>query len=156
MSLLPSGECAAPEAHAAVAAVLLRRAVEAKQRSAELVAASRGLRHASRVLLAWEQTQRARHRGLPVAPPAWFALVGMVDGRVVRAVFDNGRLRCDPLLERRGGLLVELGEEFTCDQPPRRFQASLQAPPVAVALTLVRACDVVLRLEVDVGQSAGR
>ena len=51
------------------------------------------------------------------------------------------RLTCDRLLGARARLLVDLGAEFRSDDPPRRYQASLQAAPVAVLLTLIRACD---------------
>jgi len=39
--------------------------------------------------------------------------------------------------------------EFRADDPPRRFAASLEAPPVAVLLTLIRACDLATMIEVD-------
>jgi hypothetical protein len=35
---------------------------------------------------------------------------------------------------------------------PRRYHASLQAPPVAVLLTLIRACDRITVMEVDLGE----
>jgi hypothetical protein len=34
----------------------------------------------------------------------------------------------------------------------RRYHASLQAPPVAVLLTLIRACDRITVMEVDIGE----
>jgi hypothetical protein len=43
------------------------------------------------------------------------------------------------------------GAEFSSDDPPRRYHASLQAPPVAVLLTLIRACDRITVMEVDLG-----
>jgi hypothetical protein len=43
------------------------------------------------------------------------------------------------------------GAEFCSDDPPRRYQASLQAPPVAVLLTLIRACDQATVMEADLG-----
>jgi hypothetical protein len=49
-------------------------------------------------------------------------------------------------------LLVDLGAEFRSDDPPRRYQASLQAPPVAVLLTLIRACDRTTVINVDLGE----
>jgi hypothetical protein len=44
-----------------------------------------------------------------------------------------------------------LGVQFRSDDPPRRYRASLQAPPVAVLLTLIRACDLITEMEVDLG-----
>jgi hypothetical protein len=53
----------------------------------------------------------------------------------------------------RARLLVDLGAEFRSDDPPRRYQASLQAPPVAVLLTLIRACDLATVMEADLGST---
>ena len=75
----------------------------------------------------------------------------MIDQQVVRAVWAGRRLCCDRLLEVRARLLVDLGAEFSSDDPPRRYHASLQAPPVAVLLTLIRACDLATMMEVDLG-----
>ena len=80
-----------------------------------------------------------------------------MDGEVVRAMIDGGRLVCDGPLETRAWLLVDLGEHFISDDdPPCLYRASLQAPLIAVALTLVRACDRVLELEFDLGQQSPR
>jgi hypothetical protein len=75
----------------------------------------------------------------------------VVDQQVVRAVWSDGQLCCDRLLEVRARLLVGLGAEFGSDDPPRRYHASPQAPPVAVLLTLIRACDRTTVMEVDLG-----
>jgi hypothetical protein len=75
----------------------------------------------------------------------------VIDQQVVRAVWSDGRLCCDRLLDARARVLVDLGAEFSSDDPPRRYYASLQAPPVAVLLTLTRACDRITVLEVDLG-----
>ena len=75
----------------------------------------------------------------------------MIDRQVVRAVWSDGQLCCDRLLGARARLLVDLGAEFSSDDPPRRYNASLQAPPVAVLLTLIRACDRITVMEVDLG-----
>jgi hypothetical protein len=87
-----------------------------------------------------------------VEPLAWFAIQGRIDDQVVRAVWADGRLTCDRPLRTRARLLVDLGAEFSSDDPPRRFVASLQAPPVAVLLTLIRACDLATVIEVDLGE----
>jgi hypothetical protein len=75
---------------------------------------------------------------------------GKIDQQVVRAVWADGRLCCDRLLEVRGRLVVDLGAEFGSDDPARRYHASLQAPLVAV-LPLIRTCDLTTVMEVDLG-----
>jgi len=101
--------------------------------------------------LARQRVRRQRRQGQEVGPLAWFAVQGVIDQQVVRAVWTDGQLRCDRLLDARARLLVDLGAEFTSDDPPRRYQASLQAPPVAVLLTVIRACDLTTVLDVDLG-----
>jgi len=81
------------------------------------------------VALARRRVLLQRRQGQQVGPLAWFAVEGLIDQQVVRAVWADGRLCCDRLL-------VDLGAEFSSDDPPRRYRASLQAPPVAVLLTL--------------------
>jgi hypothetical protein len=73
----------------------------------------------------------------------------VIDRQVVRAIWTDERLTCDRLLGARARLLVDLAAEFRSDDPPRRYQASLQAPPVAVLLTLIRACDLTTVMDVD-------
>jgi hypothetical protein len=72
---------------------------------------------------------------------ARFEIEGLLDGREVRAVWSGGRLACDETLLARALLLVDLEEEFVYDDPPRCFVATVEGPPIAVALTLIRACD---------------
>jgi hypothetical protein len=62
---------------------------------------------------------------------AWFAVEGVIGEQVVHAVGSDGQLSCDRLLASRARLLVGLGAEFCCQDPPRRFLASLLAtsPP---------------------------
>jgi hypothetical protein len=50
-----------------------------------------------------------------VGPLAWFAVQGVIDQQVVRAVWADGRLCCDRLLEVRARLLVDLGAEFSSE-----------------------------------------
>ena len=87
--------------------------------------------------------QRSRRGGPPVGR---FTVEGMVDGEAVRASWADGRLACDELLRSRALLLVDLAEEFVYSDPPRCFTASLDGPPIAVALTMIRACDRVTRI----------
>jgi hypothetical protein len=95
--------------------------------------------------------QRSRRGGPAVGR---FTVEGMVDGEAVRASWADGRLACDELLRSRALLLVDLEEEFLYSDPPRCFIASLDGPPIAVALTMIRACDRVTRILVAPPEAA--
>jgi hypothetical protein len=133
----------------AASAALASRYVVLERRQQEAVATARAICHASQVCLARQQVARQRRHGHRVGPLAWFGIEGIIEEQVVRAVWSDGHLTCDQLLGSRAQLLVDLGAEFRADDPPRRFMASLQAPPVAVLLTLIRACDLATMIEVD-------
>jgi hypothetical protein len=134
-------------------AALADRHVVLERRQQEVVATARAICHTSRVHLARQRVARQRRQGRHVGPLAWFAVQGVIDEQVVRAVWTDGQLTCDRLLGARARQLVDLGARFTWDDPPRWFVASLQAPPLAVLLTLIRACDLATVIEVDVGAS---
>jgi hypothetical protein len=143
-----------PPARAAILAqstALARQTVLLERRHQEVVAAARAICHMSRLRRVRQRVARRRRQGQQTEPLAWFALQGRIDEQVVRAVWSDGQLRCDQLLRSQARLLVELGAEFCCDDPPRRFVASLHAPPVAVLLTMIRACDLATVIEVDLG-----
>jgi hypothetical protein len=140
-----------PAATLAHAAALARRQVLLPRRHQEAVATARAVCHRSQLQLARQRVGRQRRQGQGIGPLAWFAVQGVIDQQVVRAVWTEGQLRCDRLLGARARLLVDLGADFRSDDPPRRYHASLQAPPVAVLLTLIRACDLTTVLEVDLG-----
>ena len=133
----------------AASAALASRYVVLERRQQEAVATARSICHASQVFLARQRVARQRRQGHRLVPLAWFGIEGMIEEQVVRAVWSDGQLTCDPLLSSRAQLLVDLGADFRADDPPRRFVASLQAPPVAVLLTLIRACDLATMIEVD-------
>jgi hypothetical protein len=84
--------------------------------------------------------------------PTQFTVEGVVDGRPVSARWSDGRLHCDEPLRERALFLVDLGEELVYTDPPRRFAATLTGRPVAIALTLLRACDRVTAFQVDLTQ----
>jgi len=76
-------------------------------------------------------------------------LEGVIDGRVVAAHWRAGDLSGDPELLERARIVVTLGDRWTLDSEdgadaldadPVVVLASLAGPPVAVALTLMRAC----------------
>ena len=133
------------------AATLAGRQVLLQRRHQEAVATARAVCHRSQLLLARQRVRRQRRQGQQVGPLAWFAVQGLIDQQVVRAVWSDGQLCCDRLLDARARLLVDRGAEFRSDDPPRRYRASVQAPPVAVLLTLIRACDRITVMEVDLG-----
>jgi hypothetical protein len=135
----------------ATSAALARRQVVLQRRQQEAVAAARPICHRSRVGVARQRVARQRRHGAGPEPLAWFGVEGVIGDQVVRAFWADGRLVCDRLLEARARLLVDLHAEFRSDDPPRRYLANLQAPPVAVLLTLIRACDLATVIEVDLG-----
>jgi hypothetical protein len=140
-----------PAATLAHTAALARQQVLLQRRQQEAVATARTVCHRSQLQLARQRVGRQRRQGQEVGPLAWFAVQGVIDQQVVRAIWTEGQLCCDRLLGARARLLVDLGAEFRSDDPPRRYHASLQAPPVAVLLTLIRACDLTTVLELDLG-----
>jgi hypothetical protein len=79
-----------------------------------------------------------------------FQLHGLIDGQPVAATLTRGRLICDPALRARAELLVDLHEVFSDEQGRPRYGASLEGPEVAVALTLLRACDPVAGLSLSI------
>ena len=135
-------------------AALARRQVLLQRRQQEALASARAICHRTQLQLARQRVRRQRRLGQDIGPLAWFAVQGVIDEQVVRAVWTEGQLSCDRLLGARARLLVDLGAEFRSDDPPRRYHASLQAPPVAVLLTLIRACDLTTVLEVDLGDGS--
>lgn len=148
----PTGPPARAAVLAATTALAGRYAV-LERRHQEAVAAARAICHTSQLSLARQRVAHQRRQGRPVGPLAWFGVEGTIGDQVVRAVWTDGQLTCDRLLRSRAQLLVNLGAEFRSDDPPRRFKASLQAPPIAVLLTLIRACHLTSVIEVDLGTS---
>ena len=100
---------------------------------------------------------QARERAARIPPPRparpyellGFRVEGVIDGEQVAAHLHDGQLECDEPLRDRALFLVDLREELVYSCPPRRFEATLDGRPVAVALTLLRACDRVVALEFD-------
>ena len=138
----------------ATVATLARRQAILERCSQEAVASAHRICHVSRLQRARRRVAADRRWGRDPGPLAWFAIEGMIDDRVVRAIWTEGQLCCDRALESRARLLVDLGAEFGSDDLPRRYRASLQAPPAAVLLTLIRACDLPMAIDVDLGASS--
>jgi hypothetical protein len=133
------------------AAALAAELVVLQRRQQEAVAAARAICHRAQLQRARRQIAAERRQGRDPGPLAWFAVEGLIADQVVRAVWADGQLCCDRPLESRARLLVDLGAEFSSEEVPRRYRASLQAPPAAVLLTLIRACDRATVIEADVG-----
>jgi hypothetical protein len=95
------------------------------------------------------RSARGFHGAAAVRTLAGFTVEGVVDGQRVCARWSANRLECDESLRDRALFLVDLGEELVYADPPRRLTATLEGPPVAVALTLLRACDRVIAFEFD-------
>jgi hypothetical protein len=79
-----------------------------------------------------------------------FQVQGLIDGQPVAATLTRGHLICAPALRARAELLVDLQEVFSDEQGRPRYGASLEGPEVAVALTLLRACDPVAGLSLSI------
>lgn len=135
-----------------VSMVLKDRRQLAVERARMLSSTAFVLRAAAEAQCQRYRTDRAaRHPGESSATRELlgFTVEGMVDGQRVAAHFTDGLLDCDELLRDRALFLVDLGEELIYADPPRRFEATLSGRPVAVALTLLRACDRVVAFEFD-------
>jgi len=144
----------AQTAAAVAAAVLLadRRSVAMRHAQAlhETAAILRQTSQTERVLIRRARERRARTTAPePRRELIGFTLEGLVDGEPVSARWANGTLQCDPPLRERALLLVDMGEEFVYPDSPRCLAATLDGRPVAVALTLIRACNRVVAFEVD-------
>ncbi len=131
-------------AAAAAATLLDQRRRAAIRRSQSLEAASIRLRTSARTTFARNRLVRSHQTPRTAQPEhglAGFRLEGVVDGETVVASWSEGRLHCDPGLYDRALFLVDLGERLIYTNPPREFVATLDGPPIAVALTLLRSCD---------------
>jgi hypothetical protein len=83
-----------------------------------------------------------RRKGSDAGRPeeAWFTVRGIVDGVPTVARWSPTYLDCDGELLRRATVIVALGESFTTPSAAGQVvHASLDAPPIAVLLTIMRA-----------------
>jgi hypothetical protein len=106
----------------ATVATLARRQVILERCSQEAVASAHRICHVSRLRRARRRVAADRRWGRDPGPLAWFAVEGMIDDRVVRAIWTDGQLSCDRALESRARFLVDLGAEFGSDDLPPRSQ----------------------------------
>jgi hypothetical protein len=108
-------------------------------------------------ILEWSRRGR-RRRDDPVEadpeslidPFVSFHLVGIVDRQTVQATCDGRSLRCDQELWDRGQVVAAMGDEFSDTASGRRLRAGTKGPPLAIMLTLMRACDTVVGAEIGV------
>jgi hypothetical protein len=128
------------------------RAQLAMERAQQLSSASLALRAAAEAARTRSRQAKAplRYLGLNAGRAlAGFKIEGVVRGQHVRAHWSGSRLDCDEMLRDQALFLVDMGEELVYADPPRRLRATLEGQPVAVALTLMRACDRVVAFEFD-------
>jgi hypothetical protein len=84
-----------------------------------------------------------------------FRLHGVVNGHPVRAFLGRGRLAVDEELRNQASALVAMGEVIQCEDVPLAVTATLDGSPVAILLTLIRACDRVVKAEVRLPTAGG-
>ena len=108
---------------------------------------SRGLRDHAAALRS--QFYEHVHIRIPDPRVSWFSIRGELGGRPVSALWDAGRLTCDPSLLTQAQLLVDLGTVFTSKDPPANVEATLTGAAAAIMLTLARSCDRVFGVEFD-------
>lgn len=107
---------------------------------------SERLREASRATR--ETVRRARRRRTSGKP--WFTVRGILDDRLTTAHWAPGFLDCEPELARRAEVVVALGETFSSLEVPGEIvPASLEQPPIAVLLTIMRALSTVTAVDLS-------
>jgi hypothetical protein len=129
------------------AAAVARRYHQLRAATDALHERSRELCHETLVMLA---RMRAGRRGADAARTGlnWMVVEGSIEGRTVQGAWSAGRLlHCHPSLDVRARILVDLEETFVSEDPLLCVGASLEEPAIAVALTLIRACDRVTAID---------
>ncbi|HEV8296819.1 MAG TPA: hypothetical protein VGQ20_05980 [Acidimicrobiales bacterium] len=118
------------------------RASELCDRSELAVITAADIRHAVR------RARAARRHGLRLRPGD-FRVEGVLDdGTEASASFVRGHLVADAELLDRARIIIAMGDRFADpDIPDAGFDASLDGPPIAVALTFIRAFARVTGLE---------
>jgi hypothetical protein len=114
------------------------------------VATARAVGHRSQLVLARQRVRRQRRQGQQVGPLAWFAVQGVIDQQVVRAVWADGGCAVTGCW-RSGPGCWSTWAPSSAATIPRPVPRQAPGPPVAVLLTLIRACDLATMMEVDLG-----
>jgi hypothetical protein len=89
---------------------------------------------------------------------AWF-VSGTIDGEPVAARWDPVARRisgCHPELLRRAEIVVALGEEFGVPGSRESVSASLTDGPVPALLTVIRAIDNILTIDLETAVATAR
>lgn len=76
-----------------------------------------------------------------------FTMIGVLDGARVGASYAHGQLACDAPLRAVAELLVDLTERFEDPGSPD-LVATIEGDPLAMLLTLMRACDRIVSIDV--------
>ena len=114
--------------------VLLDTAAELRSRATELRIA------ASETRFRLSPHESAARLGHLEESSAWFAVSGLVEGRLTTARWSPGHVDCDHDLMQRMQVVVAMGERFCLPwSPETELPASLEEPPVIVLLTVMRA-----------------
>jgi hypothetical protein len=120
---------------------LLEASAGARAAASAAIARSQRLLGAAQEACSLSRARRFQSR----AHLRYVVVRGLVEGQPVSAIVRaRGQLMADPALLDRARLLVSLGETFDHG----RIAATLTDSHLAVALTLIRACDRVLAIEV--------
>jgi hypothetical protein len=130
------------------------RALSARAEAARASARNTRRSSAATLLRLADERQARRHRIGTTPYPGKFELLGVIDGTLVRAKIIGGNLRSDVPLWRRANAVVAMGEVIGHDD--RAVPASLDGDISVVAATLVRACDEVIRADLDLDDGAHR
>jgi hypothetical protein len=86
--------------------------------------------------------RRSRARAYRIASNEFRIEGTLEDGTCAGALFWRGHLDCDRPLRSRAEILVDLGERFSLEGGGGSYAATLDGPPLAIALTLIRAMRV--------------
>lgn len=135
----PQRRAAATSARAAVALAGARVAVTRTGRALRDSVAERAASEDARSRALRLRASSRRHRRV-------FSIEGRIEEQPVLGVLRDDGLVVTASLLQRAQLLVSMGDEFEDDDGSSR-PASLDGPPLSVLLTLIRACDQALAIE---------
>ena len=137
------------------ATLLCLRLLAVRDSGEAVIGAAAVVQREARVSRARLRAERGRGWDDPPSTLSWFVLHGLLDGRPAWALWSAGVLECDRRLEARAWILVDLDETFEVGDPPRMVGATLDGPPTAIAITLIRACDVVVAMDMSLPSVSG-
>ena len=128
-------------------------AVELHLHALDLLAQNQALREEARQLRersAENRRQSAAARLRRRNDSYWFSVRGIVENTPTTAHWAPDSLDCDAELLRRAQVVVAFGETFITEAAPGHVvHASLDSPPIAVLLTIMRAFTVVTAVDIS-------